>query len=48
MTVRAPARVVAHPLQRLGAGEIRLARAVLAEHGLVGEPTRFAYPRTGR
>jgi Cu2+-containing amine oxidase len=32
-----------HPLQRLGADEIRRARSVLAEHGLVGEPTRFAY-----
>jgi primary-amine oxidase len=32
-----------HPLQRLDADEIRLARTVLAEHGLVGEQTRFAY-----
>jgi primary-amine oxidase len=32
-----------HPLQRLGADEMRLARGVLAEHGLVGEHTRFAY-----
>ena len=32
-----------HPLQRLGADEIRLARAVLTEHGLVGGQTRFAY-----
>jgi primary-amine oxidase len=43
MTVRAPAQVVAHPLQRLGADEIRLAKALLAGHGLVGERTRFAY-----
>jgi primary-amine oxidase len=41
MTVRAPA--AAHPLQRLGADEIRLAKALLVEHGLVGEHTRFAY-----
>jgi primary-amine oxidase len=33
----------AHPLQRLSAGEIRLARTVLAEHGLVGEHTRVTY-----
>jgi primary-amine oxidase len=32
-----------HPIQRLGADEIRLARTVLVEHGLVGEHTRFAY-----
>src|SRR5829696_1603805 len=32
-----------HPLQRLGPDEIRLARAVLTEHGLVGGQTRFAY-----
>ena len=32
-----------HPLQRLGADEIRRAPAVLAEHGLVGDHTRFAY-----
>ena len=43
MTVPAPAQVVAHPLQRLGADEIRLAKALLAGHGLVGERTRFAY-----
>ncbi|HJU02716.1 MAG TPA: primary-amine oxidase [Actinomycetes bacterium] len=43
MTVRAPAPVVAHPLQRLRADEIRLAKALLTEHGLVGEHTRFAY-----
>jgi primary-amine oxidase len=51
MTVRAPAQDqggtippgVAHPLQRLGADEIRLATTLLAEHGLVGEHTRFAY-----
>jgi primary-amine oxidase len=43
MTVRAPAPVVAHPLQRLGADEIRLAKALLVTHGLVGEHTRFAY-----
>jgi primary-amine oxidase len=42
MTVRAPAQA-AHPLQRLGADEIRLAKALLVEHGLVGEHTRFAY-----
>jgi primary-amine oxidase len=34
---------MAHPLQRLGADEIRLARAVLTGHGLVGGQTRFAY-----
>jgi primary-amine oxidase len=51
MTVRAPAQgdggtatpAVSHPLQRLGADEIRLARAVLDDQGLVGERTRFAY-----
>jgi primary-amine oxidase len=51
MTVRAPAHdqggrpqpEVSHPLQRLGADEIRLARAILDERGLVGERTRFAY-----
>ena len=51
MTVRAPTQVdgelrdpePSHPLQRLGGGEIRRARTVLAEHGLVGEHTRFAY-----
>jgi primary-amine oxidase len=51
MTVRAPvhgdggtpAPGVSHPLQRLGAGEIRLAKTLLAEHGLVGAHTRFAY-----
>jgi primary-amine oxidase len=51
MTLRAPAQAdqgrrppgPSHPLQRLGADEIRLARAVLAEHGLVSEHTRFAY-----
>jgi primary-amine oxidase len=32
-----------HPLQRLSADEIRLARTVLAEHGLVGGHTRFTY-----
>jgi primary-amine oxidase len=42
MTVRAPAQA-AHPLRRLGADEIRLAKALLVEHGLVGEHTRFAY-----
>jgi primary-amine oxidase len=34
---------VSHPLRRLGADEIRLAKALLTEHGLVGEHTRFAY-----
>ena len=43
MTVRAPAQVVGHPLQRLGADEIRLAKGLLTEHGLVREHTRFAY-----
>jgi Cu2+-containing amine oxidase len=51
MTLRAPAQGEhgrrapgpSHPLQRLGADEVRLARTVLAEHGLVGEHTRFAY-----
>jgi len=51
MTLRAPAQGdqgrrppgPPHPLQRLGADEIRLARAVLAEHGLVSEHIRFAY-----
>ena len=51
MTLRAPAQGdrgrrapgPSHPLQRLGADEIRLARTVLAEHGLVSEHTRFAY-----
>src|SRR5215218_2380490 len=51
MTVRAstqvdggrPAPGPSHPLQRLGADEIRLARTVLTEHELVGEHTRFAY-----
>jgi primary-amine oxidase len=51
MTVRAPAHGdggtpapgVSHPLQRLGADEIRLAKTLLAEHGLVGAHTRFAY-----
>ena len=38
-----PAPGPSHPLQRLGADEIRLARTVLAEHGLVGEHTRFTY-----
>jgi primary-amine oxidase len=42
MTVRAPAQA-AHPLRRLGADEIRLAKALLVDHGLVGEHTRFAY-----
>ena len=50
MTVRAstqvdggrPAPGPSHPLQRLGADEIRLARTVLTEHELVGEHTRFA------
>src|SRR5918994_5868623 len=32
-----------HPLQRLDADEIRLARTVLAKLGLVGGQTRFAY-----
>jgi primary-amine oxidase len=32
-----------HPLRRLGADELHLARAVLADHGLLGEHTRFAY-----
>ena len=32
-----------HPLRRLGADEVRLARTVLAEHGLVGQHTRFTY-----
>ena len=32
-----------HPLQRLGAEEIRRARALLAGNGLVGEHSRFAY-----
>ena len=43
MTVRDPAQTAAHPLQRLGADEIRLAKSLLVEHGLVGERTRFAY-----
>jgi primary-amine oxidase len=51
MTVRAPAHGdggtpapgASHPLQRLGADEIRLAKTLLAEHGLVGAHTRFAY-----
>ena len=51
MTVRASTQVdggtptpgPSHPLQRLGADEIRRARTVLADHGLVGEHTRFAY-----
>ena len=51
MTLRAPAQGdrgrrasgPSHPLQRLGADEIRLARTVLAEHRLVSEHTRFAY-----
>jgi primary-amine oxidase len=38
-----PAPAPSHPLQRLGADEIRLARTVLAGHELVGEHTRFAY-----
>jgi len=44
MTVRAPAQVVAHPLQRLGADEIRLARAVLAEPQL---PPETGYRASG-
>ena len=51
MTVRAPAHgdggtgipEASHPLQRLGADEIRRAKTLLAEHGLVGARTRFAY-----
>jgi len=51
MTLRAPAQGdqgrrppgPSHPLQRLGADEIRLARTVLADQGLVSEHTRFAY-----
>jgi primary-amine oxidase len=51
MTVRAttqadgalPTPKPVHPLQRLGAGEIRLARTLLGEQGLVGEHTRFTY-----
>ena len=51
MTLRAPAKGdqgrrpsgPSHPLQRLGADEIRLARMVLAEQGPVSEHTRFAY-----
>jgi primary-amine oxidase len=51
MTVRAETQAAdgvrgpepSHPLQRLGADEIRRARTLLAEHGLVGEHTRFAY-----
>jgi primary-amine oxidase len=50
MTVRASDRVdggmptpgPSHLLQRLGADEIGRARDLLAEHGLVGEHTRFA------
>ncbi|HEX6675192.1 MAG TPA: primary-amine oxidase [Actinomycetes bacterium] len=38
-----PAPGPSHPLERLGADEIRLARTVLDGHGLVGEHTRFAY-----
>ncbi len=38
-----PAPEPAHPLQRLSADEIRLARSVLSEHGLVSEGTRFTY-----
>jgi primary-amine oxidase len=33
----------AHPLQRLSADEMRLARSVLAEHGLMGEHTHVTY-----
>jgi primary-amine oxidase len=51
MTVRSPGQVddqelaagPAHPLQRLGADEIRRARDALAGQGLVGARTRFAY-----
>ena len=51
MTLRAPAQGEhgrrapgpSHPPQRLGADEVRLARTVLAEHGLVGQHTRFVY-----
>jgi primary-amine oxidase len=51
MTVRAETQAAdgargpepSHPLQRLGADEIRRARTLLAGHGLVGERTRFAY-----
>jgi primary-amine oxidase len=38
-----PAGGRAHPLRRLSADELRRAKAVLAEHGLVGEHTRFTY-----
>ncbi len=38
-----PAPGPSHPLRRLGADEIRRARTVLAERGLVGEHTRFTY-----
>jgi hypothetical protein len=51
MTVRAETQAAggargpepSHPLQRLGADEIRRGRTLLAEHGLVGDHTRFAY-----
>src|SRR5215207_1674612 len=50
MTVRSPGQVdderragPAHPLQRLGADEIRRARDALVGQGLAGERTRFAY-----
>jgi primary-amine oxidase len=38
-----PAGERAHPLRRLSADELRQAKAVLAEHGLVGDHTRFTY-----
>jgi primary-amine oxidase len=38
-----PAGEGAHPLRRLSADELRRAKAVLTEHGLVGEHTRFTY-----
>ncbi len=34
---------VVHPLQGLSADEIRSARQLLVEHGLVTDPIRFAY-----
>jgi primary-amine oxidase len=38
-----PAGEREHPLRRLSAGELRRAKAVLTERGLVGEHTRFTY-----
>jgi len=38
-----PAGEGVHPLRRLSADELRRAKAVLAEHGLVDGQTRFTY-----